>query len=157
MKKLLDEIRFYLIMFATMFFLGGTLYTAIEIAYRGFSHVSMFILAGIIAILIALLNDFVYTFETDYIIQVLTAAVIATIGEGITGIIVNIILKLNVWNYSGLWGNFFFNQCNVFYCMAWIIICAFSIPILDILEYQCFNGEKPYYKIFGKVIYKYNN
>lgn len=156
-KNLLNEFEFYLTMFLTIFFIGGVIYTAIEIAYRGYSHISMFILAGIVSILIALMNDIFYSFETDYIIQVLTAAMIATIGEGFTGLIVNFLLKLNVWDYSGLPGNFFFGQCNIFYCMAWILICAISIPVLDIIEYEMFNGEKPYYKIFGKVFYRYEN
>ena len=117
----------------------------------------MFILAGIVSILIALMDDIFYTFETDYVIQVLTAATIATIGEGITGLIVNFLLKLNVWDYSNLKGTFFFGQCNVYYCLAWIVICAIGIPILDIIEYEMFNGKKPYYKIFGKVFYRYKS
>lgn len=153
-KSLWNNILFYFIMCLTIFLIGGTVYYTIEILYRGYSHISMFILAGLISITIALMNDFCYSFETDYIIQVITAAIIATIGEGFTGILVNIILKLNVWDYSGLWGNFFFGQCNIFYCMAWIIICFFGIPILDTIEWKCFNGQRPYYKICGKVFFR---
>lgn len=138
----------------TIFLIGGTVYYVIEVLYRGYSHISMFILAGLISITIALMNDFFYSFETDYIIQVITAAIIATIGEGFTGILVNLILKLNVWDYSGLWGNFFFEQCNIFYCMAWVVICFFGIPILDTIEWRYFNGQRPYYKICGKVFFK---
>lgn len=157
MNNLKNNIEFYLTMFMTIFFIGGLIYTSIEIIYRGYSHLSMFILAGIVSVLIALMNDVVYGFETDYIIQVITAAIIATIGEGVTGIFVNIVLHLNVWDYSHLNGTFFFGQCNIYYCIAWIIICAIGIPILDIVEYEMFNGQKPYYKICGKTFYRYEN
>lgn len=156
-KNFKYNIKFYLTMFMTIFFIGGLVYTSIEIVYRGYSHINMFILAGIVSILIVLMNDILYSFETDYIIQVTTTAAIAMVGEGIAGLIVNFMLKLNVWDYSNLCGNFFFGQCNIFYCMAWIPICAIGIPILDIIQYEMFNGEKPYYKIFGKIFYRYQN
>lgn len=150
----LNDLIFYSVMIVFIFIFGGSVYTCLEILWRGFSHISMFILAGFVSIFIALLNDTAFTYEMDFRLQILISSLFCIIGEGVTGLIVNKILGLNVWCYDNLFGTFFFGQCNIFFCFAWIGICIFAIPLLDFIEYFWFNGRKPYYKIGNIIIFK---
>ena len=137
-----------------IFLFGGTIYTTLEILWRGYSHISMFILSGIISIFIALLNDTAYTYEMDFRLQILISTIFTTLGEGLVGILVNRILHLNVWCYEGLFGTFFLGQCNIFFVFIWGIICTFGIVLLDFIEYKFFNGQRPYYKIGNRIIFE---
>ena len=89
----------------------------IECFYRGYSDISMFILAGLLGVFCIDTPNNIWSFNLDYRLQVLISTIFCTVGEGITGLIVNVWLGLNVWNYSNLWGTFFFGQCNIFFCV----------------------------------------
>lgn len=75
-----------------------------EVFFRGYSHWSMFLLAGIVFILIGLLNE-LWEWTDSILEQIITGTLIATIAEYITGYIVNIKLGWNIWDYSNMWGN----------------------------------------------------
>lgn len=53
MKELKSQIFKYLY----LFYFGGTTYVTMEVFFRGYSHWSMFLLAGLVFILIGLLNE----------------------------------------------------------------------------------------------------
>ena len=83
----------------TFFLVGGSLYVLIEIAYRGFSHISMFIVGGICFILISSISEFA-PFKIPIIMKMLISCILITLVELISGIIINIFLNLHVWDYS---------------------------------------------------------
>ena len=118
-----------------LFLLCSVIYCGIEIVYRGWTQWSMALLSGILGAL-----------------QVLASTIICTIGEGITGLVVNVKMGLNVWDYSTLPFTFFWGQCNLFFVFAWaLIIGLFGIFFCDAYWYYiCKDNEQPYYKIFGK-------
>ena len=60
MKKVLSLCLKYLSLFTVM----GSIYYLIEIIWRGYSHVSMFILAGVCGICIGLINE-ILSMDTD--------------------------------------------------------------------------------------------
>lgn len=91
----LSHLREYL----TLFLIGGSIYVLIEIIYRGFSHISMFIVGGICFVLISSINDLV-PFKIPLLGQMLISCLLITFIEFLSGIIINIFLNLNVWNYS---------------------------------------------------------
>ena len=91
----LRHLREYL----TLFLIGGSIYVLIEIIYRGFSHISMFIVGGICFVLISSINDLV-PFKIPLLGQMLISCLLITFIEFLSGIIINIFLNLNVWNYS---------------------------------------------------------
>lgn len=66
--------------------------------------------------------------------------------EFITGVIVNIWLKLGVWDYSGLPLNILGQVCLPFY-FAWVGLSVVAIVFDDYLRYWFFGEEKPHYKI----------
>lgn len=135
-----------------LFFLCGSIYYGIELMYRGWSHSSMFILAGILGVLCIDTPNNIFGYDLDYSIQVLISTILCTFGEGITGLIVNVKMGLNVWNYNGIPFTFFWGQCNLYYACAWaLIIGCFGIFFCDAYWYYiCKDNEQPYYKFLGK-------
>lgn len=128
-----------------LFWFGGTFYITLEVLWRGYSHWTMGVLAGLIFISIGLLNE-IWSWDTSIIIQILVGTIIATIGEFITGCIVNLWFKWDVWDYSDMWGNIFGQICPAFIAL-WIPISLLSIVIDDVIRWKFFNEEKPRYKL----------
>lgn len=128
-----------------LFWFGGTFYITLEVLWRGYSHWTMGVLAGLIFISIGLLNE-IWSWDTSIILQILTGTVIATIGEFITGCIVNLWLGWDVWDYSDMWGNILGQICPAFIAL-WIPISLLSIVIDDVIRWKFFNEEKPRYKL----------
>ena len=84
--------------YLVLFLIGGIVYVLIEISYRGYSHISMFLVGGLCFVLISSLNEF--PFKISLVLQMIISCLLITGIELITGIIVNIFLHLNVWDYS---------------------------------------------------------
>lgn len=144
MKKIIGKLG--------LFLSCGFIYCMIEILFRGWSHWSMFVLAGFLGVFCVDSVNNVLSFDCDYIVQILISTILCIIGEGISGIILNVWLQLNVWDYSKMaFGTFFFGQCNVIFCVAWaLIIGLFAIFYCDAYNYYILKIEPcPYYVIFG--------
>ena len=144
MKKIIGKLG--------LFLSCGFIYCMIEILFRNWSHWSMLVLAGFLGVFCVDSVNNVLSFDCDYIVQILISTILCTIGEGISGIILNVWLQLNVWDYSKMaFGTFFFGQCNVIFCVAWaLIIGLFAIFYCDAINYYILKIEPcPYYVIFG--------
>ena len=98
----------------TLALIGGILYYGIELLWRGYSHISMFLLGAICFLVIGLLNE-LFTWEMTLLTQSIIGAAIITALEFITGLIVNVWLGLGVWDYSGLPFNIMGQICLPFY------------------------------------------
>ena len=127
-------------------FIGGFAYYNIELMYRGYSHISMFLLASFLFILIGLMNEFL-SWDTPLFIQSIIGAIIVTVFEFITGCIVNLWLGLNIWDYSNEPLNVMGQICLPF-TLIWIVLSCIAIILDDYLRYYIFNEEKPHYKVF---------
>lgn len=127
-------------------FIGGFTYYNIELIYRGYSHISMFLLASFLFILIGLINEFL-SWDTPLFIQSIIGAIIVTAFEFITGCIVNLWLGLNIWDYSNEPLNVMGQICLPF-TFIWIFLSCIAIILDDYLRYYIFNEEKPRYKLF---------
>ena len=134
-----------------LFLSCGFIYCMIEILFRGWSHWSMFVLTGFLGVFCVDSINNTLSFDCDYIVQIIISTILCTIGEGISGIILNIWLQLNVWDYSKMtFGTFFFGQCNVLFCFAWMLIISIIIFYCDAYNYYILKIEPcPYYIIFG--------
>lgn len=132
--------------YAFLFMVGGFAYGAIENISRGYSHISMFIAGGICFVLIGLLNE-VYSWDMAIISQMAVSAIIITSVEFTVGLIVNVWLKLNVWDYSNKPYNIMGQIC-LLYTNIWFFLSLFAILMDDYLRYYLLNEEKPRYKIF---------
>lgn len=146
-----------------LFLSCGSIYYLIECIFHYFtnglfySHWTMFILAGLLGVLCIDTPNNIYSFELGYVWQILISTILCTIGEGICGLIVNVWWGLNVWDYSNLWGTFFFGQCNILFMFAWaLIIGCIGIFYCDYYNYYICGIEPcPYYKFRGKVFLRF--
>lgn len=125
--------------------IGGLIYILIELIWRGHTHISMFILGGICFVAIGLINE-LFSWELGLVWQSVIGAVIVTVLEFITGLIVNIWLGLGVWDYSNMPFNLLGQICLPF-AFAWVALSAIAIVFDDYLRYWIFGEEKPRYKL----------
>ena len=130
-----------------IFVICGCIYFVLECIFRGYSSYEMIICAGIISVIAGSLNN-IFTYEMLLQTQLFIGTIVATICEGLTGIALIAIYGENtVWDYSELWGTFFYGQCNIFFCMLWFVLVFVAILIADSIDYYIFDGERPYYKL----------
>lgn len=113
---------------AFLFVVGGLVYILIELIWRGHTHISMFILGGICFVAIGLINE-VFPWNLGLLWQSMIGAVIVTVLEFITGVIVNIWLGLNVWDYSNMPFNLLGQICLPF-AFAWVALSAIAIVLM---------------------------
>ncbi len=137
-------VRGHILKAAILAAIGGGIYILIELVWRGHTHISMFILGGICFVAIGLLNE-LFLWEFGFLWQAIMGAGIVTVLEFITGLIVNVWLCLNVWDYSNLPFNILGQICLPF-SIAWVGLSAVAIVVDDYLRYWIFGEEKPHYK-----------
>ena len=138
MKKLLKHIFLFLVF--------GCLYCLIEILFRGFTHPAMFIVGGLCGILIGMLNEKI-EWTTPLLYQMLIGGAIVTLIEFIAGVILNLWLHLDIWDYSNIPGNILGQICVPF-SVAWCFLSLIAIILDDYLRYWFFGEEKPHYTWF---------
>lgn len=112
-----------------LFGIGGTIYVLIELIARGRSHWTMFFVGGLAFYLIGCINEHKKK-EILMRWQMAAGAGIITGLELISGIIVNIILGWNVWDYSTLPGN----------------LSAVAVYLDDWIRYLLWGEKRPKYK-----------
>lgn len=111
--------------------IGGLAYMVIEILWRGHTHWSMGVLGGVCFVFIGLLDEW---FEhPPLLLQMMQGAVIVTMLELITGIIVNLHLGWDVWDYSDMPGNLMGQVCPQF-AVAWFFLSAAAIKLENALH-----------------------
>lgn len=128
-----------------LFIAGGFTYFYIEIYYRGFSHYSMIICAGLAFVICGRLGN-LFAKRMSFVSQMLLSCLIITILEFITGFIVNVKLGMQVWDYSGLPYNFMGQIC-LFYSMLWLVLSIICILTHDFICWLIFDEEKPSYRL----------
>ena len=133
------------IRYITLFLIGGFLYCCIEVITRGFSHISMLIAGGLAFVLIGNLNK--TRKDMSLIGQMFISMIIITAIELVTGLIVNKLMGLNVWDYSNMPYNFQGQICLLF-INIWFFLSTFAIIIDDYIRFYFMGEDKPKYKIF---------
>ena len=125
------KIKNYLIKELILLIIFGITYCGIEILYRGRTHISMLFVGGLCAVLIGMINEI--TPKMNIILQMFIGAVIVTIIEFFSGYIINIILGLNVWDYSNLIFNYK-GQISLIFTVIWFFLSAPVIYLDDKLR-----------------------
>ena len=141
-SKIISRIPKYLF----LFIVGGLAYGFIEILFRGYTYPSMMVLGGICFLLIGEINE-KYPWEMPLISQMFISMIIVTILEFLFGVVLNIILKIGVWDYSAMPYNLFGQICLLFF-VAWFFLSAVAIILDDIIRYKFYGEERPRYNIF---------
>ena len=129
-----------------LFLIGGFIYIAIELGFRGHSHWTMFLLGGLCFILIGGLNNYI-SWEMSIIKQGIIGALIVTSLEFIFGLVLNLYLNLGIWDYSNMPFNILGQICLPF-LIGWFFLSLVAIFVDDWLRYILFKEEKPHYHLF---------
>lgn len=114
---------------AVIFIFGAISYSAIEILWRGHTHWTMALAGGLCAMLIYIFSG--YFKNMPLLTKSLAGALIITTIEFCVGILVNVILKWNVWDYSSRPFNICGQIC-LLYSSLWFLLC---IPIIKLFDY----------------------
>lgn len=126
-----------------LFFFGGMVYYYLEIIYRGYSHFSMILCGGLCFVLIGALNQ-KKEWNLSVLSQMVIGALIITTLEFITGVIVNLWLKWNVWDYSLEPYNILGQVCLV-YSNLWFLLSFLCIVLDDFIRAFVFGEKRPEY------------
>ena len=114
---------------AVLFYLGGCVYMALELLWRGWSHGSMFLAGGLCFLLMGQLNQ-----VRPRLPMVLRAAVgtgVITMVELATGLLVN--RNYTVWDYRDQPGNFLGQICPGF-ILLWLPLAWVALVLYRQLE-----------------------
>lgn len=131
----------YFILFCT----GGLSYLLIEIIYRGHTHWTMGVLGGICFVLMGLINN-ILGFETSLLLQMLISTFIITLLELLSGLLLNVYLGLNIWDYSHLPFNIMGQVCLPF-SIIWFFLSPIGIIADDLIRWKFFHEKKPHYHL----------
>ena len=111
-----------------IFLIGATGYCLLEFLWRGYTHPSMGIAGGICLIGIHYINIFLEKYSR--FLRAIICSIMITVTEFLFGIILNLILNLNIWDYSDLPFNFMGQICIQF-STAWFFISYVLIFMID--------------------------
>ena len=134
-----------IIKYLTLFMIGGAFYYALEVLFRGYSFPAMAVCGGLCFIICGVLN------EKDRCTLLVLQMAIATCGitaiEFIFGLILNVWLGLEMWDYSNMPGNILGQICPEFTAL-WFFLSAVGIFLDDLIRCRIFGEEKSHYNIF---------
>lgn len=109
-----------------LFLLGGAGYCAVELAWRGFSHWTMFLAGGAALCWLAFL-------ERRPRARLFPAAVLGAAGvtvlELLTGVFCSVVLHYRVWDYRAEWLDLYGYICPKF-TLYWLALCAWVLAAL---------------------------
>ncbi len=124
---ILEKIRNSLIVYT----IGSFIYSIIEIVSRGFTHWTMVIAGGYVFIILYQIS--VLTEQSYYTTQIVIFTAIITAIELILGLVLNKLLKMNVWDYSNRPLNFL-GQINLFNSLLWLLLSIPCVIVCKILR-----------------------
>ena len=117
---------------------GGSIYYLIEIAFRGYSHWTMFALGGLALLFCSFQGELMHWSEPLWL-QIFRAVLFLTSLEFTTGIICNKWLKIGIWDYTDqpfqLWGQI---------CLPFIVLFSGLLMLAILL------GGMVLWKVFGE-------
>lgn len=135
---------FLIIKYLTLFFFGGTAYYAIELLWRGHSHPSMIACGGTCFVLLYLLSFVGNSVKNSAVAPMLPTlraalgALCITATELAFGIVLNLGLHLNIWDYSAMPLNFMGQICLTF-SLLWFLLSLPAIKLCNIMEKYIFH------------------
>ncbi len=122
-----------------LFSIGAVGYGLLEIIWRGYTHWSMLSAGGICFLFFAKIANKMK--HVSILLKGIVGSCFVTTIELIFGIVFNIILKKNVWDYSKLPLNFVGQICAL-YSFIWVIISIVCIPFAGFLSHRLATGAK---------------
>ncbi|MDP4109958.1 MAG: hypothetical protein Q8878_08030 [Bacillota bacterium] len=108
--------------YALVYVTGAVLYSFIEILWRGSTHWTMAVTGGLCFLLLHLIN--IKLTKLSLFEKCLLGSLVITAVEFTVGCLVNLVLRWNVWDYSGYSFNILGQAC-LFYSFMWFLL---SLP-----------------------------
>lgn len=113
-----------------------------ELSLCGWTSLWMFPIGGFCAVIIGTLNDYPGYYNLKMWQQTIMGGSLIIAVELLSGIFLNIILGLHIWDYSNNKFNFM-GQINLQNSIAWYILSIVIIWLDDELSYYIYRDEKP--------------
>ena len=113
-----------------IFIIGGAGYMLLEILWRGYTHISMGILGGFCLLMILTVDKIMQ--GSPIYLKAIVCALGITAAEFITGVLLNMVLKLSVWDYSNMPFNVLGQICPAF-TVIWFVLSLIVLWISKIL------------------------
>ncbi len=123
--------------------LGGLLYGGLELIWRGYTHWTMLLLAAALCVPLDLANEHI-PWDMPLWMQAVIGGLTVTAAELAAGVVLNLWFGLEVWDYSGMWGNLWGQVCPL-YTVLWCILAGPVIVTYDWLDCWLCGGERPHY------------
>ena len=117
--------------YGLFFIIGAIGYAAIEIIWRGRTHWSMMIAGGLAFVLFSIVAERLE--GKSIFIKAAVCALGVTVIEFIFGVIFNLWLKMNVWDYSYMPFNLLGQVCPA-YTLLWVGMAIAFLPFADALN-----------------------
>lgn len=133
-----------------LWFFGGTLYFLLEVAYKTITghpdriSWTMLVLAVLLTMPVERCGAEL-PWECPLWLQALSCVVLVPLTEFVAGVVLNLWLCLDVWDYSDLPFNLLGQICPQ-YAIVWWGLCFLFIPVFDWLRYAVVGGNKPTYR-----------
>lgn len=130
---------------------GGTVYFLLEVAFKTLwgepEQISwtMLVLAMLLTVAVERCG-YQLPWEVPLWIQALACALLVTAVELVAGVILNIWLGLDIWDYSHLPFNLWGQVCPQFSAVWWFL-CLVFIPAFDWLRWSVEGGQRPKYRL----------
>jgi uncharacterized membrane protein len=135
----------HLVKGGTLYLFGGWCYGLIEVLFRGYTHWTMALLGGGLFLLIGGMDNWM-PWEIPLWLQGLLGGVLVTVAELLAGLLLNVYLGLDIWDYSSQPGNLLGQICPMF-SLIWCWLSVVVVFLDDCLRCWMFGEEMPHYKI----------
>jgi len=146
--------------FFLLFFIIGLIYMDMEVLFRsfrgvlighegikwysmvGWTSIWMVIVGGFCGIFLGSMNEYLFIKRIPYIIRTILGMMIIFAIELSSGLFFNVLLKMQIWDYSMLPLNYK-GQISAIYIPLWFGLTPFVFWFDDVIRYYIFNTEKP--------------
>ena len=117
--------------YAVFFLIGCIGYPIIEILWRGYTHISMVFAGGLCFCVFSLVNRIFK--EWNLLCRALVSALGVIAVELVFGVVFNILLGLEVWDYSEQPLNLLGQVCPLFF-LLWTLLALVMLPFAKTIE-----------------------
>ena len=128
-----------------LFLTGGVLYCRTELIWRGHTHLSMAALGGCCFLMIGRINEDCPSC-VSLLSQMVLSALVVTAMEFAAGLVLNVWMGLEIWDYSDLPYNLLGQVC-LLYMNLWFLLSLPAILLDDWLRWRWFDEQAPHYRL----------
>ncbi len=114
-----------------LFLLGGVGYGLCELLWRGYTHFSMIILGGV-CFCVIFTADIKFC-ELSFALRCFFSGLFITSMELVCGCFVNMVFRMNVWDYSQIPFNLYGQICLSF-SLLWMLLSALILVVCSYLR-----------------------